>query len=282
MRLRQSGMHYGYNYMNTTMNLNTKDPVARDSLNNLMLRSLHIRSHFELMLWLQGDVQQFLPHQAMIAAWGDFSLGVINIDIVSAIPGIKSGMFSSPTLTSLLQSLFKHWHDHSKSPYSLYVEKGIFHNHELGCKEESANLDDLKSLKLALIHGIKDYRGGHDCLYMFLGDNSNLHSDSRKMIGVLLPYIDSTLRQLQYVPGQVADVDIQQPESEFKIVGTLSNREFEIMTWVKMGKTNQEIGSILDISAFTVKNHLQRILKKLNVINRTQAVTQFNRIYQVQ
>ena len=280
MRLRQSGMHYGYNYMNTTMNLNTKDPVARDSLNNLMLRSLHIRSHFELMLWLQGDVQQFLPHQAMIAAWGDFSLGVINIDIVSAIPGIKSGMFSSPTLTSLLQSLFKHWHDHSKSPYSLYVEKGIFHNHELGCKEEGVDLDHLKSLKLALIHGIKDYRGGHDCLYMFLGDNSN--SDSRKMIGVLLPYIDSTLRQLQYVPGQIADVDIQQPESEFKIVGTLSNREFEIMTWVKMGKTNQEIGLILNISAFTVKNHLQRILKKLNVINRTQAVTQFNRIYQVQ
>jgi DNA-binding CsgD family transcriptional regulator len=102
------------------------------------------------------------------------------------------------------------------------------------------------------------------------------------MIAVLMPYIDSTLRQLQYVPGQIADVDIQQPESEFKIVGTLSNREFEIMTWVKMGKTNQEIGLILEISAFTVKNHLQRILKKLNVINRTQAVTQFNRIYQVQ
>ncbi|HSH54719.1 MAG TPA: XrtB/PEP-CTERM-associated transcriptional regulator EpsA [Methylotenera sp.] len=273
--------------MNTNMNLNTKEPVARDSLtnldslNNLMLRSLHIRSHFELMLWLQGDVQQFLPHQAMIAAWGDFSLGIINIDIVSAIPGIKSGMFSSPNLTSLLQNLFKHWHDHSKSPYSLFVEKGVFHNHELGCKEEGVDLNHLKSLKLALIHGIKDYRGGHDCLYMFLGD-TNLHSDSRKMIGVLMPYIDSTLRQLQYVPGQLADVGIQQPESEFKIVGTLSNREFEIMTWVKMGKTNQEIGSILNISTFTVKNHLQRILKKLNVINRTQAVTQFNRIYQVQ
>jgi DNA-binding CsgD family transcriptional regulator len=45
-----------------------------------------------------------------------------------------------------------------------------------------------------------------------------------------------------------------------------------IMQWVRAGKTNAEIGMILDISAFTVKNHLQRIFKKLNVFNRAQAV----------
>ena len=38
------------------------------------------------------------------------------------------------------------------------------------------------------------------------------------------------------------------------------------------GKTNDEIGSILDISTFTVKNHLQRIFKKIDVVNRSQAV----------
>lgn len=52
----------------------------------------------------------------------------------------------------------------------------------------------------------------------------------------------------------------------------LSERESEILAWVALGKTNAEIGSILGISAFTVKNHVQRILKKLDVINRTQAV----------
>ena len=52
----------------------------------------------------------------------------------------------------------------------------------------------------------------------------------------------------------------------------LSARESEILAWVALGKTNPEIGSILGISAFTVKNHVQRILKKLDVTNRTQAV----------
>jgi LuxR family quorum-sensing system transcriptional regulator SolR len=38
------------------------------------------------------------------------------------------------------------------------------------------------------------------------------------------------------------------------------------------GKTNEEIGEILGISVFTVKNHIQRILLKLNATNRVQAV----------
>ena len=52
----------------------------------------------------------------------------------------------------------------------------------------------------------------------------------------------------------------------------LSAREAEILRWISLGKTNPEIGSILGISSFTVKNHVQRILRKLDVINRTQAV----------
>ena len=51
----------------------------------------------------------------------------------------------------------------------------------------------------------------------------------------------------------------------------LSKREVEIMNWVKMGKTNLEIASILDISVFTVKNHLRHIFKVLDVSNRMQA-----------
>ena len=45
-----------------------------------------------------------------------------------------------------------------------------------------------------------------------------------------------------------------------------------------MGKTNSEIGQILDISFFTVKNHAQRIFRKLDVLNRTQAVAQYKRL----
>lgn len=53
----------------------------------------------------------------------------------------------------------------------------------------------------------------------------------------------------------------------------LSEREHEVMHWVGCGKTNHEIGMILGISQFTVKNHLQRIFRKIDVRNRAQAIT---------
>ena len=55
-------------------------------------------------------------------------------------------------------------------------------------------------------------------------------------------------------------------------VGVLTRREHEILGWIYHGKTNIEIGMILRISPLTVKNHVQKILRKLNVVNRTQAV----------
>jgi DNA-binding CsgD family transcriptional regulator len=61
-------------------------------------------------------------------------------------------------------------------------------------------------------------------------------------------------------------------------LGPLSERERQIMVWVATGKTNAEIGCILHISEYTVKNHLKSIFAKLDVTNRAQAVAQLTRI----
>lgn len=55
----------------------------------------------------------------------------------------------------------------------------------------------------------------------------------------------------------------------------LSVREVEILARVAEGKTNVEISRILAISPFTVKNHVQRILKKLGASNRTEAAVRY-------
>jgi len=51
----------------------------------------------------------------------------------------------------------------------------------------------------------------------------------------------------------------------------LTPREVEVLTWIAQGKTNYEIGVILRACTRTVCKHVERILVKLSVENRTAA-----------
>jgi DNA-binding NarL/FixJ family response regulator len=51
----------------------------------------------------------------------------------------------------------------------------------------------------------------------------------------------------------------------------LTRRETEVLTWIAQGKTNYEIGVILSACTGTICKHVQRILVKLSVENRTAA-----------
>jgi DNA-binding CsgD family transcriptional regulator len=52
----------------------------------------------------------------------------------------------------------------------------------------------------------------------------------------------------------------------------LTEREFAVLDWLKEGKTNWEIGAILDISERTVKFHVANIREKLKASSRSHVV----------
>ncbi|MGC2299506.1 MAG: response regulator transcription factor [Acidobacteriaceae bacterium] len=52
---------------------------------------------------------------------------------------------------------------------------------------------------------------------------------------------------------------------------SLSSREIEILRMVSKGLTNKEIARVLQISQYTVRNHLNHISAKLDVTDRTEA-----------
>jgi DNA-binding NarL/FixJ family response regulator len=51
----------------------------------------------------------------------------------------------------------------------------------------------------------------------------------------------------------------------------LTNRETQVLRHVALGLSNKEIGRALTISIETVKEHVQNILRKISVTDRTQA-----------
>lgn len=253
------------------LSLNDVGPLLK-----VVQQSLQIRTHYELFNWLQEEIQHFMPHDIVIAAWGDFSLGLVSYDIVSPVPGLRTEAFENHAIQPFITTLFNRWMGFDHIPFAINAGKGFDLN-------EIRNVDiqkTMKRMRCALVHGIKDQRGRHDCLYVLLGPEELGTPKAKETFRFLMPYLDTSFRQIAHLPEQYLNdlrpIATQEAALGFVPVGKengLSAREHDIMDWVRKGKTNQEIGMILDISTFTVKNHLQRIFKKLDVMNRAQAVS---------
>ena len=61
----------------------------------------------------------------------------------------------------------------------------------------------------------------------------------------------------------------------------LTPREREIMQWVAIGKTDEEIAGILSISMTTVTSHVENAKQKLDAFRRTYAVVQAIRLGEI-
>jgi DNA-binding CsgD family transcriptional regulator len=82
-------------------------------------------------------------------------------------------------------------------------------------------------------------------------------------------YVSST--QSFFTKNRAAEQEIQNATS-------LTEREIECLHWSARGKTNHEIGVILDISRHTVNTHIESAKRKLGVATRVQAAAIAHRL----
>jgi two-component system, NarL family, response regulator len=71
----------------------------------------------------------------------------------------------------------------------------------------------------------------------------------------------------KYVPPEVGAKLVQRMSNP-----ELSERELDVLRLIAQGMSNQGIGTSLNVGESTVKSHVNRILSKLGVSDRTQAV----------
>ena len=237
-----------------------------NTLVEVIQRSYSIKKHIDFFRWQQDYVANVVPHDVLIAVWGDFSKGILNYDVCSKLPGIRTqSLRESPGgIDNLMTNLYKKWLVNGERWYSVnnFIadsdadELPIFNN----------KLSDINSL---LVYGIRDMRGNNDCLYIFM-DQKNEFKIFHSVLGMLIPHLDAALRRVECFESEMDDDEL----SEYHVQG-LSDREHEIVHWVRLGKTNFEISMILGISPNTVKNHLKRIFSKLDVSSRAHAVATY-------
>lgn len=92
------------------------------------------------------------------------------------------------------------------------------------------------------------------------GRNPELHADAILAIQMISLFAAS---KAQALSGHCTG---------FERPSTLTQREREVLQWTAAGKSAWEIGEILGIAKRTVDEHAQTAGRKLNAVNRTQAV----------
>jgi LuxR family quorum sensing-dependent transcriptional regulator len=103
--------------------------------------------------------------------------------------------------------------------------------------------------------GLSDRRRRDTLFLVLIGSGGEIHPRDRLVLDVLG---DVAMRRMRALGVHCADV--------------LSQRERECLQWVQQGKTDWEIGQILDLSEKTVNAYVERAKVKYGVSTRAQAV----------
>ena len=86
------------------------------------------------------------------------------------------------------------------------------------------------------------------------------------------------MMELMYIAIHVFQRLAEIRNLEVRPTDVLSEREIDCLNWTSAGKTSAEIAEILGLSEHTVNHYLNRAARKLDSVNRTQAVAKALRL----
>ncbi|MAM89727.1 XrtB/PEP-CTERM-associated transcriptional regulator EpsA [Allohahella sp. A8] len=253
-------------------NLSNALNIENNQFINVIQEALNIQTHADLFHWLQGDLQTYLPHEILLAIWRLRESETLQIDVISPLREMRTSNVVGADMLPLRQDLLARWEKGGHQLFDVRNEDGFVLDHSKQDTPDPVSMN-FRRMRSALVHGIQNVRERDEIMYLVFSEALSIPRSAHHYFKLLLPYIDTALRQLPPLRDQASTAAFAGPVSDFG----LTSREREIMEWVRAGKTNEVIGVILDISRFTVKNHLKRIFRKLDVSNRAQAV---NKIYE--
>lgn len=248
----------------------TSDESAR--FLHIVAECTRIRRHADIYRWLGGDMQHFLPHEILLTAWGDFSSWDLKLDLTSGLPGVRTAQLEHCRVDSLVRQAYGRWIDAGRKPVLVKPDETDAGGQGCACPMHDA----LRRMRGMLVHGVHDKRSGRDSLFVALTSGSFTKGRSLQrfftFLDPLIAQIDAAFRK---VPA-LGLSEARHAASDCSHVLDLSTRELEVLEAMCRGRTNLEIAATLDISPFTVKNHVQRIFRKIGVTNRTQAAARYS------
>lgn len=237
-----------------------------------------VRRRYQFFVWTQSQMQALLPHQVLVCGAYQRQRRALVLDTFhNIVLGPELLQQLAEPDGPLVGALVRHWVDGRGQPLAL----------------DLARLDDAGSRVRSelgythlYVHGVtRPQRPAEiESLFILGGTGGSTQQAQRTaFLDLLLPHLHSTWQRVA-----ATELDMQRPGNlppppralassampARPARGGITDRECQILRWIREGKSNQQIAEVLGISPLTVKNHVQKILRKLGAGNRAQAVAQ--------
>lgn len=242
-------------------------------LSECLLRTIEaaeqVQRRYQFFLWTQGEMQRLLPHKICVCGVYDHSRRDLNFEVLHSLPLPDAALSElSCGYSALMRHLLEHWHAARQRPVFVDLQ-------EVAARDSASAQLVQAGYRRMLVHAVVRPARPRELESFFVFANQELQprSSVRHALGVLTPYLHSTYQRVHITERELGGVNSNHvPSSESARGVLITAREKEVLRWVREGLSNQQISEKLGISALTVKNHVQKILRKLDATNRTQAV----------
>lgn len=254
--------------MTTNVQINSDDGLTSEQRINFMdviSGSLRVNHRTHLFNWLQGEFQSLLGHEIMIFGVKSAESDPYDFEFFTSCRYFGENQFTQiiQQEKGLIAQTLKIWR---KKALPLFIDNqqaaAEYPNYSVANFDQNILLSS--ELKNFVIHGFGQDHGKISSVVLFARLHKQPNSTYAQMLSLIMPHLHCALIR-------VTSESNHPIATENNISRLITKRETEVLQWLHMGKTNWEISTILNVSPLTVKNHVQNVIRKLNVLNRSQA-----------
>ncbi|MBZ2206845.1 LuxR C-terminal-related transcriptional regulator [Massilia soli] len=234
-------------------------PLEQEYLLRVIEAGARVRDMRQFFLWTQGQLQALLPHQVMLCM--EYGPG----DSLRRLECLHGAVLGEPVqrqladpVHGLAAQIARAGRDGWRMPAIAVAGQG-------GAPAAVQQRLEKSGFDNVLVNGSGVLAGGAS-VFALLGLPMKPGPRQAYFLELVHPHLHFALLRSSHKETPRA------AQASVAAARPLSAREAEILSWVREGKSNFEIGSILGISALTVKNHLQRVYRALGVSNRAHAL----------
>jgi transcriptional regulator EpsA len=251
----------------------SEDARTGEYLARLLEASVEVQRRHQFFNWTSNQLHVLMPHRVLVCGHYDLGQRELRFDCFYGVPlSAESVRVLGDIGGALLQAACAAWIHGLGKP--LAVELSRFTG---PAGPEAERLAGETDCPLLLIHGqsrpqrIDEVEG----LYLMVCHDQPGVASRLQLLQMIVPTVHAVWRRVQSnataIPTRVRQAD---PVARHRgtAARVITDREAEILDWVRQGMNNQQIALQLGISPLTVKNHMQKLLRKLGAGNRAQAV----------